>query len=190
MADPAKPGSRVAATVTLKGGLLATPDALLKLTGPAIVYTPAVTTRRTVWLSHGFQLGHPAVTAIVRSLAGRRWRVIETDVAFRAAYRARGPRSVIGLVAEDEQRAFLAQLRCSQHAPAHDISNMQGTCNKHAIRLRTPTFRVADQPLLTSAPSFLALSLCSSRTSSARFGGATDTSSLGRRSCATCRRST
>jgi len=139
VANPANPGSRVAATVALKGGLLATPDALTKLAGPTIAYAPATTTRRTVWLSQGFQRGHPACTAIIRALAGRKWRLVETDVAFRAAHRARGPRSVIGIVTEDEKRVFLALLFCS-NAHAHSTSHFcfvitsqrYVTCEEHA----------------------------------------------------------
>lgn len=123
MADPAKLGSRVATTLTLKGGMAATPDAVMSLSGPVIVYLPAVATRRIVWLSTGFQHGHPAVAAIIRAAAGRKWRLVETDVAFRAAHRARGQKSVIGIVTKDEKtQALLAHLQTSAHDDVHNTA--------------------------------------------------------------------
>jgi hypothetical protein len=126
VADPAKLGSRVAITLTLKGGMAATPDAVMSLSGPVIVYLPAVATRRIVWLSTGFQHGHPAVTAIIRATAGRKWRLVDTDVAFRPAHRARGQKSVIRIATNDEKtRALLAHLQTSAHDNVHNTARSE-----------------------------------------------------------------
>lgn len=99
MADMAKPGPKTELAVTLRGGLLATADAVL-LQGPGVVFHMPKT-RRKVWISDRFQQQHATLYNMVVRLATF-WTIIAQDEYARLlAGRHRGA-ELLALVTNDE----------------------------------------------------------------------------------------
>ena len=104
--NPSSPGQRVLAVAVLKGAMIATPQALLNMAGPAVFYAAAGGTRRRVWLSAQFRRDHPALLAIIQTLTAKTWRLLASPEELRAAQRnPKTGAAVLGAVGATELEA-------------------------------------------------------------------------------------
>lgn len=105
--NPGRPGMRIRWAAVLGGAAIVSPDVIKTGRGPVVRYVPAVTTRRTVWVSSAFRVAHPAVFDIIKGVTAQMWAskwTVEdgsTDADFRNL-RARTRGSVVGLLTNAE----------------------------------------------------------------------------------------
>ncbi len=96
---------RTRLAVTLLGGLVVTPQAVMNLSGPAVFFKPALATRRKVWASGDFQRESPTLFNMLQLLAKPPWSLIDSEEEFRRA-KKRWPKAVVlGLVPTDQLKA-------------------------------------------------------------------------------------
>ena len=95
VSDPGSPGERILWRLVLAGGYAAVPGVFTEGRGMAVAYSPAVESKRSVWISPGFRERHEASSAIigdtVKTTPRSRWTIITgpgasfTDAATKAA---------------------------------------------------------------------------------------------------------